>query len=211
MPFAYLLPVWIVLTAGLHIRAEYSGPRWQVYLFKPLTTVLILLLAASETAPVSERYQWLIELGLICSLAGDVFLMLPKDRFIPGLVSFLLAHLFYIAAFHEGIAWLSAPVILLPFLVALVALLRILWPTLGGMKLPVFIYAVVIAAMAWQATERWMQLGDARALWALAGAVWFMVSDSVLAYNRFVHSFRSAQAVILVTYYLAQYLIARSI
>ncbi len=207
----WLLPALIFLSALLHIRAEYAGPRWRVYLFKPLTTVLILLLVVSAPSPVSERYQWFVELGLIFSLAGDVFLMLPKDRFIPGLVSFLVAHLFYIAAFHQGIAWISAPILLVPFLIALVALLRLLWPHLGGMKLPVLVYAVVIAAMAWQAGERWIQLGEAKALWALSGAVWFMISDSVLGYNRFVQSFKSAQAMILMTYFLAQYLIARSV
>src|SRR5690606_41962032 len=100
-----LAPVWLPLltavSACLAILGKYRGPGPLVYLFKPLTTVLILLLALLASPPVTPAYQWLIVLGLLFSLAGDVFLMLPRDRFVAGLVSFLIAHLFYIAAFAQ--------------------------------------------------------------------------------------------------------------
>ncbi len=79
--------------AALHIRAEYLGPQYHVYLLKPLTMVFILLIVVQAGWPDFSRYKVAILAGLVCSLAGDVFLMLPSDRFIAGLVSFLLAHL----------------------------------------------------------------------------------------------------------------------
>jgi uncharacterized membrane protein YhhN len=94
-----IMSLLVLLSASLHIRAEYSGPRWQVYVFKPLTTTLIIILALMATEPVSPFYQAMIVIGLVFSLGGDIFLMLPSDRFIGGLVSFLIAHLFYIVAF----------------------------------------------------------------------------------------------------------------
>ena len=206
-----LLPVIILLFTLLHIRAEYRGPRWQIYLFKPLTTLFILFLAIFAVQPVSPRYQWFIGLGLIFSLGGDIFLMLPKDRFIAGLVSFLAAHVCYIAAFSQGIHVVSTPWVLLPFLLTVIIFVGILWPHLAKMKLPVLIYALAIGMMGWSATERWLQIGEVKAFLAFGGALLFIVSDAVLAYNRFVKRFTAAQAIILITYYIAQYLIASSV
>ena len=66
------------LSAGLHLRAESRGPRWQVYLFKPFTTSILLVLAALATTAHGARYQLAIVFGLACSLIGDVVLMLPR-------------------------------------------------------------------------------------------------------------------------------------
>ncbi|NIM96588.1 MAG: hypothetical protein GTO24_00470, partial [candidate division Zixibacteria bacterium] len=102
-----MLPFTIILLAVastfFHIRAEYGGPKYQVYLFKPLTMVLILLIAVVAGGTTAFwAYKLAIITGLICSLLGDVFLMLPVNRFLAGLVSFLIAHLFYISAFTSG-------------------------------------------------------------------------------------------------------------
>jgi uncharacterized membrane protein YhhN len=205
-----ILTLLAVLSAALHIRAEYYGPRYHVYLFKPLTIVFILLIAVQAGWPDVSRYKVAIIAGLVCSLAGDIFLMLPSDRFVAGLVSFLFAHLFYIAAFTSGtgfgFSWRS-----LPCAIYVVLILSILAPHLGEMKLPVVVYMVVILVMAWQAWERWPQAGQSATLLAFLGAVLFVVSDSALAVNRFRGGYQSAQALILSTYFAAQWLIARSV
>jgi uncharacterized membrane protein YhhN len=92
------LTLLIAASAALTIRAEHRNARRAVYLFKPLTTVLVLALAATAPQPVWRGYQALVCAGLLFSLAGDVFLMLPRDRFVAGLASFLIAHLFYVAS-----------------------------------------------------------------------------------------------------------------
>jgi iron(III) transport system permease protein len=99
MPLIAISLVAVAISAFIHIRAEYRGPRRNVYIFKPLTTSLIILTALLLPDAVPAPYKWLIIAGLLFSLGGDVFLMLPQDRFVFGLVSFLIAHLFYIAAF----------------------------------------------------------------------------------------------------------------
>jgi uncharacterized membrane protein YhhN len=205
-----ILTLLAMFSAALNIRAEYHGPRYHVYLFKPLTMVFILLIAVQAGWPDFSRYTVVIIGGLLFSLAGDVFLMLPSDRFIPGLVSFLVAHLFYIAAFTSeigfGLSWR-----LLPCAIYGILMFSILAPHLGKMKLPVVVYVVVILVMAWQAWERWSQIGQSTALLAFLGAVLFCVSDSALAVNRFRERYKSAQALILSTYFAAQWLIARSV
>ena len=195
----------------LHISALYDGNRTQVYLTKPTAMLLILILAGVGRDRAPSRYAHLILAGLACSLAGDVFLMLPSDQFIPGLVSFLIAHLFYITAFRSEIAGFGPPWLALPFCGYGLAAFWILSPGLGGLKLPVLAYLLVILIMAWQAAVRWNAMRDRSCLFALAGALLFFISDSVIAYNRFHTRFYLAEALIMSTYFAAQWLIALSV
>jgi uncharacterized membrane protein YhhN len=209
-----LLSALVLVSALLHLKSERHGPKRAVYLFKPLTVALIILIAARAKNPISDLYRYAIIAGLLFSLVGDIFLMLPRDRFIPGLLSFLLAHLFYIAAFtFEGGAIAATERGLLyavPFLLYGAVMLRVLLPGLGSMKAPVIIYMLVIMWMAWQALNRWAGTGQEGSALAFVGALFFVVSDSILALNRFRRPFASAQAYVMSTYFLAQYLIALS-
>ena len=199
------------LSAFLAIHAKYNGPPARVYVFKPLTTVLILLTACMADASLSSPYQRLILLGLLFSLAGDVFLMLPKDRFLFGLVSFLIAHVIYIGAFTSG-SGLSCTVWIIGIVLAIGIIMAVLLlPYTGRMKLPVLFYMFIILVMAWQAWERFHANGRTNSLLAAAGATLFVLSDSLLAWNRFRRPFRSAEAIKLVAYFAAQWLIAISI
>lgn len=206
-----LLTILAMCSASLHIRAEYRGPRNQVYLFKPLTTILILLIAVQASEPGLAFYKYAITAGLVCSLAGDIFLMLPSDQFIPGLASFLIGHLFYIAAFTSGTGFGFSLWLLGPFVVFGIVMFRVLSPYLGKMRMPVIAYMAVILVMAWQAWERLGQTGQIAALSASIGAVLFVISDSALALDRFRGPFKSARFVTLSTYYAAQWLIALSV
>lgn len=205
-----VLTVLVFASGALTIMASYQGRRLTLYLFKPLTLVFVILIALQQNHPTSSFYRGAIVIGLLFSLAGDVFLMSPRDSFILGLISFLIAHLFYYAAFaYEGhysySYWAFVPLLLYGCL-----MLRVLWPGLGKMRLPVLIYVLVILAMGWAAASRWLLTGQEGSLAALAGAILFIVSDSALAVDRFRGRFRSAQLLILGTYFTAQWLIALS-
>ena len=204
------LSLLVLAPALLIIRAEYRGPRRQVYVFKPLTVILIILIALQTKFAGAPPYKQLIIAGLLCSLAGDVLLIWPRERFVAGLVCFLFAHVCYIAAFTVGggrvfSAWGAAVLVLYGAL-----MLRVLWPRLGRLKGPVAFYVAAILLMAWQALNRWLAAGEAGSALALAGALLFVASDSALALNRFGGEFKSAQAVVLATYFAAQWLIALS-
>ncbi len=205
------LSALVFISAILHLRAEYKGPKRNVYFFKPLTMFFIILIAWQTKNPVSSFYKYAIICGLVFSLTGDIFLMLPADRFISGLLSFLLAHLLYITAFtFEGA---RSPGVLSAVLLLIYGalMLRILLPHLGSMKAPVVMYMLVIMLMAWQALNRWMATpAEQGSALALAGALLFVVSDSLLARNRFKSRFRCAQIHIMSTYFMAQWLIALS-
>jgi len=201
----------IVATLALHLRAQYFGPPWQVWVFKPLTTALLILLAAILPGQAAARYRRAILAGLFCSLWGDVFLMLPSDRFVAGLASFLVAHLCYIRAFTIPAGFRRSVRIAVPFALYYVLLLALLWPRLGDLRVAVAVYGAVLATMGWQAAERWAATRTAPAAGAAAGAVLFLASDSVLAVDRFVAPFQASRLVVMTTYIAAQWLIARSV
>lgn len=184
------------------------------WLFKPLTMVFALVLVASSAYSPSARGQFnpktllLLAAALAGSLAGDVFLMF-QGFFIPGLVSFLVAHLFYVALFKSGQAWFPHRGALAATLGIGVAMYAFLWA--GGLppalRAPVAAYVLVIALMAAQAIGRATVLRDAPSLLVAVGAGFFMLSDSLLATNRFVMALPMAQVWVLATYYAAQALI----
>jgi uncharacterized membrane protein YhhN len=137
--------------------------------------------------------------------------MLPSDRLFAGLVSFLVAHIFYIGAFTSGTGFSLSPWSLAPLVILGILIFKTLSQHLGRMKLPVLLYIVVIIVMAWQAWERWDGTRERGALLAFLGAGLFIISDSALAINRFRGQFRHAQTLILGTYFSAQSLIALSV
>jgi uncharacterized membrane protein YhhN len=188
----------------------YSARSAAHYIFKPLTILFVIAIALIPKHGASAFYRYALILGLLFSLAGDIFLMLERDRFILGLVSFFVAHLFYTAAFlYESGAELPF-LSMVPFMLYGGLMLRALWPSLGKMRLPVLAYVIVILLMGWMAAGRWMWAGRGGSLLAAAGALLFIASDSLLALDKFRGRFRAAQLLILATYFAAQLLIALS-
>jgi uncharacterized membrane protein YhhN len=200
-----------IISGGMAIVFNAKGLRGLFYIFKPLTLALIILVAFLGKMPLTAAYKVFILAGLVCSLAGDVFLMLAEKYFPAGLASFLAAHVFYILAFRSGAAHPLSVALLLPFGVFGLLIFRTLAPSLGRLKLPVFVYTAAITVMAYLAADRFIYLGGTPTLLALAGAILFLTSDSVLAFNRFLKPLSWAQVVILGTYFPAQLLIALSI
>jgi uncharacterized membrane protein YhhN len=205
------LSALIIISAIIHIWGEYNGPVLLVYIFKPLTTSLIITLAALAKHPLTKRYKYAVIAGLIFSLGGDILLMLPFDLFVFGLISFLIAQLIYIYAFTQEhpcrLAWL-------PTTLAVaygVGVYLILAPGLEDMSIPVAVYILVILVMGYTAWNQWHQTRSRWAFLAFIGALVFILSDSLLAFNKFYQPFLAARGLTLTTYFTAQWLIARSI
>lgn len=205
-----ILTVFVVISALISLWAEYQGPAMVGFIFKPLTMLFIIAIAWLAAKPPSGRYKYAILGGLLFSLVGDILLMLPLDLFIPGLVSFLIAQSIYIYAFRSGrpLRFMVLPMI--PFVIFGGLIFAVLLPGLNGLAVPVAGYMVVILTMAWQAWDQWDQVRVRWALLAFAGAVLFVISDSILAVNKFSLPFAAASGLTLVTYYSAQWLISRS-
>ena len=203
------LSVGILLAGILAVWFGYRQPQGGFYIFKPLTTVLIILIPILGTEDIS-LLTGLILAGLIFSLLGDIFLMLPGDRFLEGLVAFLVAHLFYISGFlidqRTPVFWPLLPMLILSGLIG-----WYLYGGMGKMKIPSFAYLGVISVMVWLAWSRWISGGQLEHLLGFCGASLFLFSDFILAINRFKIKFKAARALNLTTYYAGQYLIGLSV
>lgn len=213
-PTGAVLPLSLLaLVCGLLcIRAEVRGERRALYLSKPGTMLCVIAIASLGSGSPADLYTRAILVGLLFSLAGDVWLMLPSDRFAAGLASFFVAHLCYVTAFAGPEGPRGGPLGLLLFVAAACLMLALLLPGVrgGALRAAVVTYVAAIAAMGWQATERAQDLADPGAQLAAAGALLFLCSDSALAWNRFRRPFRRAETVVLSTYFAGQWLIALS-
>jgi len=204
-----LFVVAVAFSAILAIIGRYSRKKGILYVFKPVTIGLIIFKAATSSPGYGLIYQVLILFGLLVSLVGDIFLMLPGDKFRAGLTSFLAVHIFYAFAFTQNVAvfyWVS----LIPVIIVTATIYVLLQKNLGRFHMPVLLYMAVISFMTWQATNRYLNFRDSETMFALLGGILFLISDSILALNKFKRPFKEAQALILTTYYCAQFLIASS-
>lgn len=83
----------VCLSAWLSVDASYRGPTWQRWVFKPLTLLLLLLLAWQ--APMFDAISYLVLAGLCASLLGDALTLLPRQRLMYAIGAFFLSHLLY--------------------------------------------------------------------------------------------------------------------
>ena len=179
---------WIFLgVATVYALADWfavtTGDRFLEYIAKPSVMVFLIGVALTVNASSDAAQAW-FAVALVCSLAGDVFLMVPGDRFVPGLVSFLLAHLAYVVGLLQ--LDLSAPYLAVGLVVAAVIVGVVGTKIISAVRssghdelvVPVGVYIVAIAAMATAA----FATGDAR---AILGALLFVSSDAMLGWDRF--------------------------
>jgi alkylglycerol monooxygenase len=207
-----MLEVFLVEAAALATASSAQGWTGVHHVFKPMAMVLAIVFVLHRSAWLRSagRFEFKLVAALVLCLAGDVLLML-EGLFIPGLVSFLAAHLCYLALFKQGQSWFPSGRALAATLVAAVAMYAFLFPSLGPvLKVAVAAYAVVIALMAAQAIGRATVLRDGASVAVAVGSVLFMLSDTLLAINRFAQPLPMAQFWVLATYYVAQVLIVRN-
>ena len=192
MPFAILAAVAMVADWW----AVWRGDRRVEGVAKPVATLALLLCAVVLDPASSSQRAWFVVALALC-LAGDVLLYL--DRFVPGLVAFLLGHLAYIVGFWTVPQELE--LLLVGAAIVALNISRLARPILAGapaeLRLPVMVYMGVIGVM----TASAMGSGS---LLAVIGAAVFMLSDSILAWNKFVLPLPWAPVAIMVTYHLAQ-------
>jgi len=178
---------------------------------KPLLMVTLLLyfLSASKGYP---NWRVFVLIALVFSWAGDVFLM-RDGLFIAGLAAFLIAHVFYIITYQKTGAAQGkiSPWSLAGFAVAGATLIWVLYPGLGGMLIPVVAYALVLLTMAVWAYKRKGATPEASFLLVTAGAIFFVVSDSLIAVNRFAFDVPVERLLVMFTYIAAQFMIIQGL
>ena len=207
---------WLALIADL--SAVYFQWNEMRYVSKP-AIVLSLLIYFSLTV---KQSAWPFRFALLFSLIGDVALMF-EDRhplfFMAGLGSFMVAHIFYIVAFlgirkryiangQKQKARSVSELLWGMFIVAYVLILYFsLKNYLGDLRIPVLMYAIVLGSMFESVVKAFPKLYSKPGVICFAGALFFVISDSLLAINKFYMGFPMAGIAIMLTYALAQYLL----
>lgn len=197
--FIALISVFFVCVAAVVLANVVKWPGYNYAMVLP-----VLYLAAATFAVGRGRNMWL-PLGLLLSAAGD--LMGSMGLFIPQVACFALAHVFYIIYFFRG-SWLRPGLLLacLVVLAAAVGLGFVILPHIevSGEKTAVLVYIALISLMAMSAIL-WRKENKG---WYIAAALLFMVSDAVIAFNKFVAPIPYGSVIIMATYYSAQVIFA---
>ena len=213
----YLLYFFILVSIAELISVFYHITELTL-IAKPL---IMIALAGYYVVSTPNRSSLFLVALAFCWL-GDVFLMFDYKHelfFMAGLGSFLTGHVLYILCyqrlrFNEATNPLLGPQKIrfsLPILLAGTGLVVVLYPTLGGLRIPVMLYALVITVMALQALFRFGYTTTKSFALIFCGAICFMISDSLLAINKFLQPVPMASLCIMATYILAQYLIVEGV
>jgi len=207
--------ILFLLVVIAHIWSLYIGNERTEQFTKPLLVPVLAVYFFWNTQPfISGLKKWIAS-ALFFSWVGDLLLMFvtsDDNFFIAGLIAFLFAHVFYIFFFHSIRMFekISGKLFLLMVVFFYyVALMSMLSPWLGTMKLPVRIYGVVICFML-MLSMHMLYIKNRKAGWKMfAGACLFVLSDSVLAVNKFYIPFVEAGIITMFTYAAAQLLLVQ--
>ncbi len=202
-----MVSIWYMISLFLNLDQV-------IFYLKPC---LMLPLIGWVFSSFSYSNRNILLAALIFSWAGDTLLLFSKDNsrfFLLGLCAFLMAHIFYIYLFRKTIqAHPQKSQFNATFLLVAVyglVLLYFLWPGLHEMKIPVSIYALVICLMLFYAIKTALLLSGNFGIWLILGAISFVLSDSILAVNKFITPFAGAGIMIMGTYLFAQFSITKA-
>ncbi|OAB29783.1 Uncharacterized membrane protein YhhN [Flavobacterium fryxellicola] len=189
------------------------GQEDYAWFLKPFLLPFLLLAVYTHERFVTKK---ILLIALTLSWIGDIILMFAdqgKLYFIAGLLAFLLSHIFYILLFSKQlkiylkkskiIYWVGVTAIAF----YLIVLLLLLLPSLGDLKIPVFIYALTISIMLLFALKGFLNWQKPANIYILIGAIIFVASDSILSFDKFYAPLQYSSFLIMTTYLIAQYLI----
>ena len=208
---AYGLIVIFNLLANYHGDEQVAG-FWKILIIPVLFRYFY---SVSWSDPQLKRW---IALALLFSWIGDVLLIFDTEFpsfFLFGLGSFLIAHVFYIISSRKAVSDFLSDGRIVPTVLAVltisagIGLIYFLYPTLAQLKIPVILYAATIVAMTVAAAWRWGKTTNSSFWLVFLGAAMFMLSDSLIAVNKFSTPIDNASILIMATYSLAQVMIVR--
>lgn len=209
-----------MVSLGELVAVAISAERLQ-WVFKPLIMLVLgTYYYTQSTQPISLTKS--VMAAIVFSWIGDVSLMFQGKNelyFMVGLGAFLIAHICYVMAYSQhiekkegaGLHGIQKFRFSLPIVLAGTGLITILYAHLGVFKIPVAVYAIVLMVMTLQALFRYGYTNTVSFWFVFVGAILFMISDSMIAVNKFLVPFELAGLAIMSTYILAQFLIVKGL
>ena len=198
------------IAAVADVYAIITGNETLETYAKPL---LLTLLAVVYLVSANKPVFWYV-LGMFFCFVGDVLLMFKgANFFMYGLAAFLLGHIVYIkitVGFLPKDLTVKMITSAFPFVVFFGVLMYLIYPNLGEMLLPVLVYGVTISTFGSVAFLNYRGEKSTENLWLFIGAIIFILSDSLIALNKFYEPNELYGVTIMVTYILAQFLICKA-
>jgi len=199
----------VFFSGWLFVDASYRGPRWQRWVFKPVTLLLLLLLAWQ--APTLNVYSYLILLGLAATLVADCLLLLPEERFMYAIGAFFLSHLLYTLSFASQMTITFFWPLPLTLLIIGAILLAVIWTRLAELRWPVTTYIAMTLLMVWLAGEQYFARSTDMAFSLFCGAALLLLGNIFWLLSRYRFTFRAADALVAACYFGGHFLIVRSL
>ncbi|MCI5718296.1 MAG: lysoplasmalogenase [Alistipes sp.] len=174
----------------------YAANRWIV--------ALPTIVAAVFTLLHYRRGGIFVPLALVASAAGD--LMGAQHLFIAQVAYFALAHIFYIVDFSRAASWRGHCPRVAALAVVTTGYLGLVLSHIGSAveMAAVGVYGVIIFLMASCAVTQQRR----HAVWYAVAALLFVVSDSMIVFNKYVGAVPYEDELVMTTYYAAQGLFA---
>lgn len=204
-----LLYALIFLSATASVYLQIGQEVTLFSIFKPLTTILIIAALVLFGSRKNVRFYYSMLFALCACLLGDVFL-LNDAYFVYGLGAFLIGHLMFSYAFVSLGGFKPYRFSLLVLGVIGGGFYLYIQPSLGAFSVPVLIYLIVIMLMSWQGVNMAIWQKSPFTLCTASAVILFMISDGVIAINKFVFPFELSSAVVLPTYWLSISLLSYS-
>jgi len=205
--------IFIFASIG-EILIPYSVDSPVHFITKPFILISLIVYYLVRT----PQRQTIFLLALIACLLGDILLLLVRWNeiyFLLGLGCFFVAHVLYSFSYRQN-RWVKQPDQLanvqrarlsFPILLAGTGLVVFLFPTLGPLRVPVMLYSLILVIMVLSSISRLGRASSESFWFVFSGALLFMISDSILAVNKFASPVAHDSLLIMGTYCTAQFLI----
>ena len=206
---ALVISLLFLVISVFEIYGTIQNSKLLEFIFKPLITVSLALLYIVSV----KKPSFLFISALFFSFWGDVLLLFPEKYFVLGLVSFLLTHLIFIKIIRGFISNVDSRLFLksaIFFVAYFGGIIYLIFENLNELLIPVLVYGLVISTFGTFATVNYIKNKATENLWLLVGALIFILSDSIIAINKFYMENASLGSLIMITYIVAQYLICKA-
>ena len=198
---------FFILVSFLDVAGIFLENSLLQTICKPLIIPALIVWYLTKAEKVNKWYVT----ALFFSFIGDVLLLDKINFFIFGIAAFLITQLIYIFIFSKGLArinWKKKITSVIPFLLFYSVLISVLAPNLNDLLIPVMVYGIAISIFGTVAFLNYLADKSSLSMTLLQGAILFILSDSMIALNKFHEQQAFYPVTIMLTYIMAQYLIA---
>ncbi|MGV3344602.1 lysoplasmalogenase [Enterobacteriaceae bacterium LUAb1] len=193
----------------LYVNAAYRGPQWQRWVFKPLTLLLLSVLALQ--APVFSMFGWLIVAGLFASLVGDALLLLSAERILYAIGAFFLSCLLYTASFAGTIDFTPHWIVIICLLIVAVLLLTLIWTRLDALKWPITTFVAMLILMAWMGFEHYLSISGNNSTTLMIATTLLFIAHTLWLISLFRHRFPADRAITVACYFIGHFMMVRTL